>query len=575
MKNSRYLKGDLGAGLAGEDTAPHGDGDEEEDGEEEGSDGDGGKKKAALHKKASRHVDTLEKSADALNLKQFDLEYAVDPLFKKTSAEFDESSSRGMLLHSLPLSATGQVIFDSTDSSRLQAVAREEPQAATVDSSLLKATFATQIASLSGRRLSPTFAEFSLSQSNAGKYDKLVQEQVAKALDRLGKLNIQPVVEAAMQPMEVDGQVFDDTPLDPYEADGSPMDDDYGIPMLDDDYGFPAADEVPMPDSGSEEAQGLEETQQDGFAPDSAPANIFSYLDDAMKQSWAGPNHWKVRRPALAKSAAAAGDRPKRKQFVLEFHQETEVDIEALFAKPSNPATITLSKTLIEERAQKDNLLPEDMHFSSANFLRLFTKPTWKFGTATSRSAATRLAPRERPLLDEDAAQKAPVEPEFWVQNDAHPEGVADLDLDMNPEPMQGIDDDYGGPYPGDSGDDEPSQSLAASQAATNLGLDLVALKAGVQLQRLSFSRVAKRVDVHKLKEAIWEEMDVAKAKRRPADGGTKFSDMVRALDESSYPKEGLKDVSVSYCFICLLHLANEHELKLTKQGTDLVVEHN
>lgn len=36
------------------------------------------------------------------------------------------------------------------------------------------------------------------------------------------------------------------------------------------------------------------------------------------------------------------------------------------------------------------------------------------------------------------------------------------------------------------------------------------------------------------------------------------------------YPKQALNDISTSYCFICLLHLANEKGLVIEKQ-TDLM----
>lgn len=144
----------------------------------------------------------------------------------------------------------------------------------------------------------------------------------------------------------------------------------------------------------------------------------------------------------------------------------------------------------------------------------------------------------------------------------------------MNPDPLDGInfDHDYGGYDDGSDGDDMPTtQDFVNTQmsATTNLGLDLVALKAGVQIQRLAFSRVAKRVDVHKLKQAIWEEIEEP-SKGKPAK---KFSELVQSLDNSSYPKEGLRDVSVPYCFICLLHLANEQGLSIQNDGGDLVVK--
>lgn len=38
---------------------------------------------------------TLEASLEALNVKKFDLAFAVDPLFHKTSQQFDEGGARG------------------------------------------------------------------------------------------------------------------------------------------------------------------------------------------------------------------------------------------------------------------------------------------------------------------------------------------------------------------------------------------------------------------------------------------------------------------------------------------------
>ena len=38
---------------------------------------------------------TLEASFEALNVKKFDLTFAMDPLFRRTSAQFDEGGAKG------------------------------------------------------------------------------------------------------------------------------------------------------------------------------------------------------------------------------------------------------------------------------------------------------------------------------------------------------------------------------------------------------------------------------------------------------------------------------------------------
>lgn len=57
----------------------------------------------------------MAKSFDALKIKKFDLEFTVDPLFKKTSADFDEGGAMGLLMNHLSIDGRGRVVFDSGD----------------------------------------------------------------------------------------------------------------------------------------------------------------------------------------------------------------------------------------------------------------------------------------------------------------------------------------------------------------------------------------------------------------------------------------------------------------------------
>ena len=69
----------------------------------------------ASRKKQQRSGNTLEKSATALNIKKFDLEFAVDPLFKKTCEDIDEGGASGLLLNHLNIYKGGKIVFDSGD----------------------------------------------------------------------------------------------------------------------------------------------------------------------------------------------------------------------------------------------------------------------------------------------------------------------------------------------------------------------------------------------------------------------------------------------------------------------------
>jgi condensin complex subunit 2 len=57
----------------------------------------------------------LVKDFNVIQLKKFDLEFSVDPLFKKTSADFDEGGAKGLLLNHLNLDKDGRMVFDASD----------------------------------------------------------------------------------------------------------------------------------------------------------------------------------------------------------------------------------------------------------------------------------------------------------------------------------------------------------------------------------------------------------------------------------------------------------------------------
>lgn len=48
-------------------------------------------------------------------------------------------------------------------------------------------------------------------------------------------------------------------------------------------------------------------------------------------------------------------------------------------------------------------------------------------------------------------------------------------------------------------------------------------------------------------------------------DGSLRFTELMSNL-QSVYPKQAMADISTSYCFICVLHLANEKGLTIENQ---------
>ena len=115
-----------------------------------------------------------------------------------------------------------------------------------------------------------------------------------------------------------------------------------------------------------------------------------------------------------------------------------------------------------------------------------------------------------------------------------------------------------------------------------------------VRPEFVNYARKAKRVDVRKLKENIWKGLRIVTPKDvepevciltdkndrqanslAQADPTTvpeemltdperpsTFDSVIQGL-RSTYNKEKMEEISTSFCFICLLHLANERGLKI------------
>lgn len=89
--------------------------------EAEGSDNPDSQDPSQPRKKSKAKAEaTLAKNAAQLKSKKLDLEFSVDPLFRKTCADFDEGGANGLLMNHLSLGVGSEgglrVIFDASDS---------------------------------------------------------------------------------------------------------------------------------------------------------------------------------------------------------------------------------------------------------------------------------------------------------------------------------------------------------------------------------------------------------------------------------------------------------------------------
>lgn len=88
----------------------------------------------------------------------------------------------------------------------------------------------------------------------------------------------------------------------------------------------------------------------------------------------------------------------------------------------------------------------------------------------------------------------------------------------------------------------------------------------------VNYARTAKRVDVKKLKDNLWKVLTTSEEEK--VQGEQKFTDIINDLKKMYSPKT-MKDISIPFCFICLLHLANEKDLSIkgmNKENDDFVL---
>ena len=93
----------------------------DDDGAADSDNPDGAEPSQAQKKrKGDRSESTLAKNPAQLRTKKIELEFSVDPLFRKTCADFDEGGAQGLLMNHLGLTVAPdgslRVVFDASDS---------------------------------------------------------------------------------------------------------------------------------------------------------------------------------------------------------------------------------------------------------------------------------------------------------------------------------------------------------------------------------------------------------------------------------------------------------------------------
>ncbi|KAK5960933.1 condensin subunit BRN1 PWA37_001454 [Arxiozyma heterogenica] len=291
----------------------------------------------------------------------------------------------------------------------------------------------------------------------------------------------------------------------------------------------------------------------------------------------------------------------KKQPLELDFFTFEDDLEDKIFVKPIKPSIIELPQRLRIEDSHY--LLPDDYHFTSEKIVRLFIKPEQKMSLFNSRKKnrpstrynSTNIINEEHSMSTNKRAVtgEAPeiADENFWAENyrrkeqednegyneDGDDENVrgAEVENPFDEDNENGI--DFNQAF--DNGDDFDDNDVSDHKTEEDL------LNGESKLQskdkKITFARVAKRIDVRKLKNNVWKSIVTLIALSTDDSSSTftpgkensqdiinlKFTDISHELFKR-YTAETFKDISTSFQFICLLHLANEYGFQVKKIDT-------
>lgn len=510
-----------------------------------------------------------------------ELEFAVDPLFKKASADFDEGGAKGLLLNHLAIDGQGRIVFDSSDDAGdataegeatkrkgdtagpddaedeepesmmkdEQAASEDDGEDVEIDVGALGAKFFPDLARLDAQDICPSLKSYDLGDPSGTLDIPFLKAPEDWRQDR----------EKSADAGGLDDQ-FDDN------AGGFDDDDDvnmggFDIPV---DTGFgeggeawardAALDPQPRVHDAGYDNDGMADGE-DGvgtFDPDSGEYvvsldrnqhkyegghdDILSYFDQALQKNWAGPEHWRIRKiKDINKPAAATKPRKEKEPFEIDFASPLSTGLaEAIYTPASSNSVISLPKK--DWKSKTRNLLPDDKHFNSKSLLRLFLKPKARMGSRRSGLGAKantfggHAAHEDVPEGEMDEAFWARKEaPENAEDDEALPQGNYDANFfqDDGLAFPGGIDDDDDMEFadardhfsPGPDGENGAGANgldgllAGSSQGAEGepgaFGTQLVTQSRRLRPEYVQYARVAKKVDVRRLKEELWRGMGI------------------------------------------------------------------
>ncbi|XP_057955867.1 condensin complex subunit 2 [Malania oleifera] len=449
-------------------------------------------------------LSTLESSFEALNVKKFDVAFAVDPLYHQTSAQFDEGGAKGLLLNNLGIYGDCRVLFDSSEvPGKCMSNGTQHDKTDTIDLSLISECIENMVSGMREKdEISPSLKHLvnQFDEDNRRPSDTFykVTEQADTANDNRAEWE-----------------------ADQFEICGSwTSDHDEPTCMVDEDIShtdsfFPSQHE-------ENESFFHNPDLDDRF--EKVDGYLLLGLGFTSKQNaWAGPDHWKYRKPkclevdpAKENGSLSTAKKPRGKkqpELDIDFTKAWDTEMPDIFAPPRNPKSLLLSAN----RVPCNTKLPEDCHYQPEELIKLFLLPNTMCLGKTGRKSLDE--PRQE---SENDAQFPSWDDGAFCDEYDNRSGHSDID----------------------------DSSMLVSQPRQ------------VNKIEVQYDKTSKQVDVQALKETLWD--CIQRSTQMPImEEMVSFRNILASFPSDCQATTARGDISPHLCFICLLHLANEHGLNI------------
>ncbi|XP_072030465.1 condensin complex subunit 2-like [Amphiura filiformis] len=545
--------------------------------------GDDGEGSQEMHtkKKKRRHCNTIEANIKNLNCNKIDPGFEVDPFFHKMSAAFDEGGTFGLLLNHLHRRGDcSELVLDSRCSlpTSVDTDQKDQSTQTNVDLKEFKDVFSAGANRMESLQVCPQFADFEFT-----KWNQDGEDTFSTMMSKLASSEQAFDVHAAPEPLEDPMMHMDNFAGPPPDADDFSDDDMAGDMTCIGGAGEASmfiadGSEAKMMRSGCTSASTTNGSASQLCLQMSLEPTEYSYFNMKALSTWAGPQHWNFRPRTQAATVGTEGKKTRTKKEPFRINFEVELD-EKPFS--TSRAATTLSKRTLSKYKQTSTMLPEDVHYNPDKLFKLFSKTNYIVKRQLGVSGTE---------VDDDVGGY-----DYDNANDCAnfcPNTEPD---DYDDDVGSGLNDFSAAPSDGSQTLGFSSHSFANESVfdATMLqGDKLVAQPHKVAKIDITYARTAKRVDVKRLKSLMWghlitpkveaekentEEKEPKTKENEMADDGVagmqSFKDVYDSLP-ARLSQTMSKNLSVPIAFVCLLHLANEKCLKITRkeESQDLVI---